>query len=289
MNRCAWASYNFRRFSRRRRSALRGCSRRAQQRTGYAMPFATINGIKTNYLVQGTGPHLLMFAAGGWRSVISRWTPAGGKEAFGQMDGLAALSRHFTCIAYDRRECGLSGGRVEALGWDLYVQEAKALLDLAGARQAYILGSCMGASLALAFAVRHPSACKGLLLHWPVGGYIWMKKGHEFFQRHMDFVRANGLAAAVARAPRGENFWLDPEIGPWGSPAAADPEFAAQLVRQDLQEYLRIVERSRDVLFNDTMPSGASGAELMSIRIPSFILPGDDSSHAYSASLALKE
>jgi len=68
-------------------------------RTGYAMPFATINGIKTNYLVQGTGPHLLMFAAGGWRSVISRWTPAGGKEAFGQMDGLATLSRHFTCIA----------------------------------------------------------------------------------------------------------------------------------------------------------------------------------------------
>jgi len=41
----------------------------------------------------GTGPHLLMFAAGGWRSVISRWTPAGGKEAFGQMDGLATPGR----------------------------------------------------------------------------------------------------------------------------------------------------------------------------------------------------
>ncbi len=118
------------------------------------MPFATINGIRINYLIQGTGPHLLMFAPGGWRSVISRWTAAGGKEAFGQMDGLATLSRHFTCIAYDRRECGLSGGRVEPLGWSLYVQEAKALLDLAGAREAYILGSCMGASLALAFAVR---------------------------------------------------------------------------------------------------------------------------------------
>src|SRR5215831_3463722 len=83
-------------------------SRRARQRTGYAMPFATINGIRINYLVQGAGPHLLMFAPGGWRSVISRWTAAGGKEAFGQMDGLAALSKHFTCIAYDRRECGLS-------------------------------------------------------------------------------------------------------------------------------------------------------------------------------------
>src|SRR2546430_15066135 len=140
------ASYNFRRFPR--------------QRTGYAMPFATINGIRINDLSQGEGPHLLLFAPGGWRSVISRWTAAGGKEAFGQMDGLATLSRHFTCIAYDRRECGLSGGRVEPLNWDLYVQEAKGLLDLAGAKQALILGSCKGASLALAFAEIGRASCR---------------------------------------------------------------------------------------------------------------------------------
>jgi pimeloyl-ACP methyl ester carboxylesterase len=257
------------------------------------MPFATINGIRINYLIQGpaekSAAHLLMFAPGGFRSVISRWTAAGGKGAWQEMDGLATLSRHFTVIAYDRREAGLSGGRVEPLGWDLYVQEAKALLDLAGAKQAYILGSCMGASLACAFAVRHPLACKGLLLHWPVGGYRWMMKGRTFFDRHRDFVRANGLAAVVARAPKGENFWLDPEIGPWGSPAAVYPDFAAQLVKQDLERYFEILARSRDTLFNDTMPSGANGAELMNIRIPALILSGNDASHALSASWALKE
>jgi pimeloyl-ACP methyl ester carboxylesterase len=253
------------------------------------MPLATINGIKINYVIQGTGPHLLMFAPGGWRSVISRWTARGGKEAFGQIDGLATLSRHFTTIAYDRRECGLSGGRVEPLGWELYVQEAKALLDLAGAKQATLLGSCMGASLALAFAVRHPAACKGLLLHWPVGGYLWMKKGHAFFQRHIDFVRANGLAAVVARAPEGENFWLDPEIGPWGSPAAVYPEFAAGLVSQDADRYLDICAKSRDAIFNDTMPSGASGEELMRVQIPALIMSGADTRHTVSASWALKE
>ncbi len=245
------------------------------------MPFATINGIRINYLVQGRGPYLLMFAPGGWRSVISRWTAAGGKEAFGQMDGLATLSRHFTCIAYDRRECGLSGGRVEPLAWDLYVEEARGLLDLAGAKQAFILGSCMGASLALAFAV--------LLLHWPVGGYLWMRKGHEFFGRHMDFVEANGLAAVVERAPRGENFWLDPEIGPWGSPAAVYPEFARELAKENADRYLDICARSRDAIFNDTMPSGASGEELMRIEIPALIMSGADSRHTRSASWALKE
>jgi pimeloyl-ACP methyl ester carboxylesterase len=253
------------------------------------MPFATINGIKINYQIQGSGPPLLMFAPGGFRSVISRWTAQGGKEAWKEMDGLATLSRHFTTIAYDRRESGLSGGRVEPLTWDLYVLEAKALLDLAGAKQAYILGCCMGASLALAFAVRHPAACKGLLLHWPVGGYRWMMKGHTFFKRHMDFVRAEGLAAVVKRARRGENFWLDPEIGPWGSPCAVYPDFAVQFVKQDVDHYLDICACSRDALFNDTMPSGTSGAELMRIEIPALIMSGADSSHAVSASWALRE
>jgi len=253
------------------------------------MPFATINGIKVNYQIQGSGPPLLMFAPGGFGSVMSRWTAAGGKREWQEMDGLAALSRHFTTIAYDRREAGQSGGRIEPLTWDLYVEEAKGLLDLAGAQSAIILGSCMGAALALAFAVRHPSACRGLYLHWPVGGYRWMMKGHNFFKRHIEFLRANGFEAVIKRAPQGRSFWDDPEIGPWGPPTIVDPELAAQLVSQELGQYIGICERSRDALFNDTMPSGASGAELTQIGTPAFIQSGDDASHSHSASCALKE
>jgi hypothetical protein len=114
-------------------------------------------------------------------------------------------------------------------------------------------------------------------------------KGRTFFQRHMDFVRANGLEAVAARAPQGGNFWLDPEIGPWGSPAAVYTEFAAELVKQNVREYLEVAEHSRDALFSDTMPSGAGGAELEKIEIPAYIMPGADSSHAYSAACALRE
>ena len=52
---------------------------------------------------------------------------------------------------------------------------------------------------------------------------------------------------------------------------------------------IAICEQSRDTIFNDTMPSGASGEELMAIRIPSLIMSGADSRHTRSASWALKE
>jgi pimeloyl-ACP methyl ester carboxylesterase len=253
------------------------------------MAFTTINGIKIHYEIQGRGTPLLMFAPGGFGSTIARWTAAGGKREWQEMDGLATLSRHFKTIAYDRREAGLSGGRIESLNWDHYVLEAKALLDLAGEKKALVLGSCMGAGLASVFAARHPQACLGLYLHWPVGGYRWMMKGHTFFQRHMDFVRADGFAAVVKRAPQKRSFWEDAEIGPWGPPTVHDAEFASQYVKQDMERYFAICVQSRDALFNDTMPSGANGAELMAMRIPSFIQSGNDASHAHSASWALKE
>lgn len=64
------------------------------------------------------------------------------------------------------------------------------------------------------------------------------------------------------------------------------PEFAAEFVRRDVDRCLEIRARSRDALFNDTMPSGASGAELMRIEIPALIMSGHDASHAVCASWA---
>lgn len=253
------------------------------------MPFATINGIRLNYLVKGSGPHLLLFAPGGFNSVIGNWTAKEGKNAWQEMDGLEALSQHFTVIAYDRLEAGASGGRVEPLSWDLYVLEAMGLLELVQVKQAYLMGGCMGASLVGAFAARHPEVCKGLMLHWPVGGYRWMKRGHSLFNRHIQYARAEGLAAIAARAIGKGNFWADGESGPWAAPLAHDPEFAAAFVKQDLDRYIGIVERSRDTLFNDAMPSGASPDELAGIQLPSLIMSGKDDVHTVSSSWTMHE
>ena len=47
--------------------------------------------------------------------------------------------------------------------------------------------------------------------------------------------------------------------------------------------------QSRLNLFNDTMPSGATGDELTAMKIPSHIMSGDDPSHATSAAHTLRE
>lgn len=250
------------------------------------MPTATIDGLKVNYLVQGSGPHLLMLAPGGFNSTIESWTRGG---VWKEMDAINTLSKSFTVIAYDRREAGLSGGHVEKLTWEIFAKQGIAILDHLKVQQAWIIGGCMGVSVAAAMAVLAPQRCQGLLLHWPVGGYRWMLKGRGFYDRHIEFVRSHGLAAAAARGQSGKNFWLDPEAGPWAAQNAADPVFTSEYVKLSAAEYIEICVQSRDALYGDTMPSGATGEQLMRIETPALILPGADASHSTSSAWAMKE
>ncbi|MGH7783983.1 MAG: alpha/beta fold hydrolase, partial [Candidatus Binatia bacterium] len=124
------------------------------------MPTATIDGLETYYEVCGSGPPLLMFAPGGFDATIEKWRVA---SAWTGMDALATLAAEHTVIAYDRRESGQSGGRVERLSWASYTHQAKALLEHLKFKSAHVLGGCMGCSVALAFAVHYPEATRALL------------------------------------------------------------------------------------------------------------------------------
>ena len=74
------------------------------------MPYAAINGLNIHYEVHGSGPPLLLMAPGGFDSTIEKWTTSG---VWAALRPLETLSDRYTCIAYDRREAGQSGGRVE--------------------------------------------------------------------------------------------------------------------------------------------------------------------------------
>jgi pimeloyl-ACP methyl ester carboxylesterase len=251
------------------------------------MPFATIDGIKTHYMTQGSGPHLLMMAPRGFNSRIESWN--GGKWA--EMDVFNALAKHFTVVAYDRREAGLSGGRVEVLGWQTFAQHAKLLLEHLKVDRAWIIGPCMGVAVAAKFGVMYPESCIALMLPQPVGGHRWFTRLRGFFDSHIAFVREHGLEAVRRRAEgsQGKNFQDDPEAGPWSTPIFNDAAFTARYVKQNVPRYLEIVAASREAMFPSGFVSGPDAEELMQVDIPALVWPGDDPSHATSAAHQLRE
>ena len=250
------------------------------------MPYAEINGINIHYEVRGSGPPLLMMAPGGFDSTIQKWTTSG---VWVGVRPLETLSDRYTCIAYDRREAGQSGGRVERVSWSTYAHEAMGLLRHLKTERAFILGGCMGCSTAAAFAVAYPEATLGLVLHWPVGGVRWRQNGLERFQTHANYVKDHGLEAVVQLALEGKTFWTEPAAGPWASTIMADPEFAGRFTGQDPDRYRAIAGLMGQTLFDRDTATGAEPAELMALKVPSVIIPGADAAHATSAARYLQE
>ena len=250
------------------------------------MPTAILDGIETYYETHGSGTPILMCAPGGFDATIEKWRVA---SAWTGADAIKALAAEHTVILYDRRECGQSGGRVERLGWASYTTQGKALLDHLKIDAAFIMGGCMGCSVALAFGVRHPEMTRGLILHWPVGGYRWKVAAQERFMRHYNFAKQNGLNAVIERARDKKNFWLDPETGPWAGLLARDEKFAERFARQSLNRYLGLILTSGRSMFDRDTATGAEAEEVMGIAAPTLVIPGDDQSHATSAAHYLRE
>lgn len=250
------------------------------------MAVAMVDGLEVYYETRGSGAPLLMLAPGGFDATIEKWLAT---NAWKEIDALEKLSAQFQLIIYDRREAGRSGGRVERLRWDLYARQAKGLLDHLKVDSAFVLGGCMGCSVALAFVVSFPEATRALVLHWPVGGYRWKANSRERFARHAALARERGLAGVVERAREKGSFWQDPESGPWAPCIARDASFAEAFASQDQQRYLGIVEASGRALFDRDTAPGAEPEEIMGIKAPALIVPGDDPSHATSAAHYLRE
>ncbi len=107
------------------------------------MPTAVIDGIPTRYEVTGSGPALLMFSPGGFDSSLEGWRTVGVYRRLRLLDHLA---RNYTCVTFDRRESGRSGGRLERISWADYVRQGVGLLDHLGIERAHLMGGCVGCS-----------------------------------------------------------------------------------------------------------------------------------------------
>ena len=251
------------------------------------MPTAVIDGIMTRYEVVGSGPPLLMYSPAGFDATLDKWTTQG---VYARIRLLDHLPKKYTCIIFDRRETGQSGGRVERITWAHYVAQGKGLLDHLKIKRAHLMGGCMGCCPVVAFGVAYPKAVLSVILYWPVGGAKYRINSHQRFAQHLGYVQQHGLEQVVALVGKeGKPFGADPRGGPWASVIRHDRAFAESYAKQNVDEYKLIVTGMARTLFDRDTAPGAEPEDLLRLEIPAFIVPGRDTSHATSAARYLEE
>jgi pimeloyl-ACP methyl ester carboxylesterase len=251
------------------------------------MPTAIIDGITTRYEVVGSGPPLLMYAPGGFNATIDTWRTQG---VYPRIKLLDHLPQRHTCILFDRRECGQSGGRIERVTWAHYVVQGKGLLDHLGIERAHIMGGCMGCCPVMAFGVTYPAMTLSMVLFWPVGGAKYRIAAHQRFAEHLAFVQQHGLSEVVALVAKdGKPFNADARGGPWASVLRHDRAFAESFPRQDVEQYRLVCIGMMRALFDRDTSPGAEPEDLLRLDIPALVVPGRDASHATSAARYVEE
>lgn len=119
------------------------------------------DGVRLAYASAGTGPTLIKAAT--WLSHLEYdWQ----SPVWSHL--LQSLSANYNFVRYDERGCGLSDWAVDDLSFESWVRDLEVLADAVGAERFALLGMSQGASIAIAYAVRHPERVSHLVLH---GGY----------------------------------------------------------------------------------------------------------------------
>jgi len=251
------------------------------------MPSTIIDGIKTNYEIVGEGPPLLMFSPGGFDASLDKWRTL---SVYKRIKLLNHLPKKYSCIIFDKRETGHSGGRVERIEWAHYVAQGKGLLDHLNIDKAHIMGGCVGCSSVVAFAIAHPKATRSMVLYWPAGGAKYRINTHARFAEHLSYIQEHGLSGVVdlVKSTK-DSFSKDPRGGPWCSVIRSDPDFTKDYVGRDVDEYQTLVAGMARHMFDRDSAPGAEPEDMLRLNIPTLIVPGDDNSHATSAACYLEE
>jgi pimeloyl-ACP methyl ester carboxylesterase len=251
------------------------------------MPTALVDGIATRFETHGSGPALLMFSPGGFDSSLESWHTVGVYKRLGLLE---RLSERYTCIVFDRRESGRSGGRLERVSWADYVRQGVGLLDHLGIDRAHLMGGCVGCSTVAAVGAARPERVLSMVLYSPAGGAKYRIKQHARFSAHLAFVEREGLERVVDLAKNSDKgFSADPRVGPWAAVIRNDARFADAYAHTDAGRYATMVAGMARLLFDRDSVPGPEPEDLLRLDVPALIVPGRDDSHATSAARFLEE
>ncbi|WP_170790515.1 alpha/beta fold hydrolase [Ruegeria lacuscaerulensis] len=142
------------------------------------------DGTSIAHTASGEGYPLLI--SGSWMTHLEQdWQ----NPAYG--DYIRHLSQNFSLIRYDQRGNGLSQWANVDISFDRMVDDMEVVVDAYGFEKVAILGLSQGASVSVAYALRHPSRISHLILS---GGY---PRGRRQRGNRMEFEESEALVQLI--------------------------------------------------------------------------------------------
>ena len=224
------------------------------------MPLANVRGVNINYKILGDHGPWVALSPGGRRDIS-------GVEALAKQ---VADAGH-RVVVFDRRNCGASDVVIagEDSEYEIWADDLHELLSQLAALPAFVGGSSSGCRTALLFALRHPEAVRGLLLWRVTGGrFACERLAQEYYGQYIAAAKQGGMAAVC-------------EMEHWKERIKARPQNRDALMRMDPERFIDVMSHWREYFVRgaDLPVIGASEQELKAIKVPAFIIPGNDNTH----------
>lgn len=217
------------------------------------MPLTTgADGRQLSYATSGTGPRVILLHAmlGNGRA----WTPV--------VEGLAG----YTCVCPDLPGHGQTEHRD---GTDLQAEAMADIDTLAGNAPVHLVGHSFGATAALHYAVRHPSAVLSLTLIEPVYFIFANDAGDPAFDAYLAQMAPYAAAAEARDAEAAAAAFL--QVWGGGGGRADLPERA----RARAVARIHLVAGTQATLAGDDTPGRLHLAQVSALRIPVTLLRSD--------------
>ena len=225
------------------------------------MPLANVYGVNINYKVLGSDGPWVALSPGGRRD-MSAIEPLAKRVA----------DAGYRVLILDRRNCGASDVVIagENSEYEIWADDFHELLSQLGALPAFVGGSSSGCRTALLFALRHPTAIRGLLLWRVTGGrFACERLAQEYYGQYIAAAERGAMAAVC-------------KMEHWQERIAARPQNRERLMNMDPSQFIGVMSHWREYFLRgaDLPVIGATEPELRSIQAPAFIIPGNDNTHS---------
>ncbi|CAF4546770.1 unnamed protein product [Rotaria sp. Silwood1] len=224
------------------------------------MPIANVRGLHLHYDVVGQ--------SGPWIAFMP-----GGRKAGHEIQSLAKkiASTGYRVLLHDRRNCGASDVMIEGdqPEYEIWADDLYELLKQLDAFPVIIGGSSSGSRTALILALKHPELIRALLLMRVTGGSFGCTLlAEEYYGKFIRIAEQNGMAAIC-------------ETDHFAACIMARPVNRERLMSMDAAHFISVMKNWSRYFINgiDQPVLGADEDQLRSLRIPTFIIPGNDKTH----------